>query len=165
MRDYQRKKVYTAEKRWDDPLAHQTEEWLEQNLYKFEYPYDDSPCVQKMLPFYEALEGKEIMFLTERMSDSWDIYWPSIVFQDDQRKVASANTDYINLPKWAMNFPSICHEMAHIITQQKCVFDGHGPIFCGVFVELVHEFMGVENGRDLQWAFELNSVDVVYNTI
>jgi len=165
MRDYQRKKVYTAEKQWDNPLADETDEWLDKNLYPYSYPYDDAPYIKNVLPFYQALEDHEVAFWVAEMSYSWDIEVPHINFQDNQRKVASANIDYINLPGWAMNFPSVCHEMAHIITQQKCVFDGHGPIFCAVFIELVHDFMGAENARDLQWAFEANSVDVEYNTI
>ena len=165
MRDYQRKKVYTAEQEWDNPLADKTNEWLDKNLYPYSYPYDHSPRIQKVLPFYEVLDGYEVVDLIEDMSDSWGIAQPDVNFQDNTPKVAQAHTDYIDLPKWAMNITVVCHEMAHIITQQKCVFDGHGPIFCGIFVELVHEFMGVENGRDLQWAFELNSVDVEYNNI
>ena len=165
MRDYQRKTVYTAEKQWDDPLAQQTEEWLEQNLYRYEYPYENSLAVQRVLPFYEALDVVEVETLVYDISDSWDISCPRINFQDNKPKVALAHMDDIDLPEWAMNITVVCHEMAHVITQQRCVFDAHGPVFCGVFVELVHEFMGVENGRDLQWAFELNSVDVEYNTI
>jgi len=165
MRDYQRKKVYTAEQEWDNPLAYQTEEWLTQNLYKYEYPYENSLAVQRTLPFYEALDEVEVGNLVRYMSDSWDISCPRINFQGNKLKIALGYADYIDLPEWAMNVAVICHEMAHVITEQRCMFDAHGPIFCGVFVELVHEFMGVENGRDLQWAFESNSVDVKYNTI
>jgi len=165
MRDYQRKKVYTAEEEWDNPLALQTEEWRQEHLYPYSYPYSNSSYLQKILPFYEALDVVDVETLVYNISDSWNISCPSINFQGEQQKAALACTDYIDLPKWAMTPSVICHEMAHIVTQQKCMFDGHGPVFCGIFVELVHEFMGQEYGTDLQWAFALNSVDVEYNTI
>ena len=59
----------------------------------------------------------------------------------------------------------MAHEMAHVITQQRGIFDGHGPIFVGFLVELIHKFMGRTEGTDLQWNLLLNSVEVEYNNI
>ena len=79
--------------------------------------------------------------------------------------IATGRSEFVRLPYWAMTTSTICHEMAHVITQQRGIFDGHGPIFAGFLVELTHKFMGRTEGTDLQWNLLLNSVEVEYNNI
>ena len=76
---------------------------------------------------------------------------------------ATGNSELIRIPLWAENIPTICHEMAHVINSRQGNFDGHGPNFCGLLIEIIHEFMGRDLGNELQWLFEMNSIKVEYN--
>ena len=162
--DYQVEKVYEAEEEWENPLFYSNVDWLRENFPTTQEQEVTSP-IKNILHFYCELASEDCRNLIEAISYFSDITPPKMWLQKDYHPVATGTKYRITLPKWAMTPAIICHEMAHVITQQNDVFDAHGPVFCGVFVELVHEFIGSEEGRDLQWAFELNSVDVEYNII
>ena len=169
--DYQVRKVYKAEEQWDNPLADKSVEWWDDNFPTTKEEQLVSPVsVKNVLHFYCLLEIEDCRNLIDSISYYADIIPPKMWLNHTDSKgnaplVATGSSHRITLPKWAMTPATICHEMAHVITQQKCMFDAHGPIFCGVFVELVYQFIGSQEGRDLQWAFEVNSVDVEYNII
>ena len=76
---------------------------------------------------------------------------------------AKGDSETIKIPLWAENIPTIRHEMAHVINYRQGNFDGHGPNFCALFIEIIHQCMGNDLGNELQWLFEMNSIKVEYN--
>lgn len=140
--DYQQEKVYKAELEWEGFPRQQLSNAQSRRL------------IHQICTFAEIKPPKIFLKAVEKFD--------GVRFTS---RVASGGMEYIRLPEWAMTSATICHEMGHVIAQQRDIFDGHGPNFCGIFVELVHKFMGSSDGTDLQWSFLLNSVEVEYNNI
>ena len=76
-----------------------------------------------------------------------------------KRDTAFGQAELIFLPRWAKTKQTICHEMAHVITDQKGMMDGHGPNFCGVYLHLVKKFVGLELYKQLEDSFKSHKVD------
>ena len=155
--DYQVEKVYKAEAEWDNPEL----DLAQLKLIRAK-PF--------FLNHYKRLSNKKCRELIHAISDYYGIKCPRIFLNATFRtgeipSFAVGHKNYIRLPVWAKTMDTICHEMAHAVTMSKGMFDAHGPIFCGALVEIVDKFMGYEDSRDLQWAFETNSVEVEYNNI
>tara|TARA_Y100001951_G_scaffold68041_1_gene54951 strand:+ start:762 stop:1253 length:492 start_codon:yes stop_codon:yes gene_type:complete len=58
----------------------------------------------------------------------------------------------------AQSRPVICHEMSHVINYQLGPADHHGPNFAKVYLEVVHEFIGEEEYKELKHQFDLLGV-------
>jgi len=74
-------------------------------------------------------------------------------------KCAFGHSTIIFLPRWAKSKQLICHELAHVITDQRHCFDGHGPNFCGVYLKLVRFFVSHRDCEKLLRAFKKRRVD------
>ena len=120
VRDFQRKKVYTAEEGcsfWKEPLF---------------------------------LTPQEVVDIIEAISKWANINQPRSCFEEATAELAIpvpsgaafAAPDLIFLPTFAWNKPFICHEMAHVISYQKGPNDHHGPNFVKVYLAIIKSFMG-----------------------
>ena len=127
VRDFQRKRVYTAEENcsfWKEPFS---------------------------------LEPQEVIDIVKDISSWADIHEPRSLFERPiqmKRQVPSnmafAAPDLVCLPLFACNKPFICHEMAHVISYQKGPNDHHGPNFVKVYLDLIHSFMGQAEEDELR---------------
>ena len=138
-KDYQRDNVYQAESDWNAQNGQQLSNAQARRL------------VRTISKYYKLKPIKAFVKAKNRHGEISGL--------------ATGRSEFVRLPYCAMTTSTICHEMAHVITQHRGIFDGHGPIFVGFLVELTHKFMGRNEGTDLQWNLLLNSVEVEYNNI
>lgn len=65
----------------------------------------------------------------------------------------------IQLPKWAMSENILLHELAHI-GENEPPNNWHGPHFCRRLLDLVLEFMGIDEAYNLAQEFKKFKVEV-----
>ena len=125
VRDSQRKRVYEAEERCT-----------------FWSSFD-------ILPF------SKVESLVTSISQFFNIKSPSIDIGDpDYFSTAYATASTIVLPfPLTKSVPFICHEMSHVINYQLGPADHHGPNFAKAYLEVIKQFMGEQEYRELKDAF------------
>jgi len=88
--------------------------------------------------------------------------WKRIKLKDGRGRRAACYDDQdksVSLPMWSRNKVVIIHEFAHYLTH-KTTEDatGHGSHFCGHFLALLDELVGMEASMALMEQFEKHKV-------
>jgi len=124
MRDFQRQKVYNAEREWRKEIG--------------EYP---------------KLELLEIEVLATKMLRSRGINCPVKIRPGKGNRRATANFRWgwaeLTFPIWSRTLPIVVHETAHIVAW-KAAGGGHGPTFCRASLCLVRDYIGLTQASLLQ---------------
>lgn len=74
------------------------------------------------------------------------------------RSSACAGYDFIKLPRWARNYGTTIHELAHILNHHPS--PPHGPGFTGAYLALTKRFLGEEQYREQRQRFRDRRVKV-----
>lgn len=134
VRDFQRKKVYSAE----------------------------ATC--KFWSEVEVLSLEEVKETITAIAIWASIPIPSLDIQGQENcPLVYATATEIVLPsasEWTL--PCICHEMSHVINYNSQYADHHGKYFTTVYLSVVKQFIGLTAYRELQEAF--NRAKVIYLT-
>tara|TARA_Y100000310_G_scaffold249252_2_gene255291 strand:+ start:2078 stop:2533 length:456 start_codon:yes stop_codon:yes gene_type:complete len=126
LRDFQRKKLYQAERTcgfWN-------------NL--------------------QTLSSRRVKALVKDIGSWANIDLPKISYASHKnaRTVAYATAVDLVLPfPLAKSVPFICHEMSHVINYQRGPADHHGPNFASAYLEVVNEFVGQKGYEELKESF------------
>ena len=130
VRDFQRKKVYSAE----------------------------ATC--KFWSEVEILSLEEVKELITDIAIWASIPIPSLDIQGQENcPIVYATATEIVLPsasEWTL--PCICHEMSHVINYNSQYADHHGKYFTTVYLSVVKQFIGLTAYRELQEAFDRTKV-------
>lgn len=127
MRDFQRGKIYKAEKK---AFSFFTERLSLEESAKFAQSIYGSAYVLKKYPTRLVCDRR-------------------IEVEDGRgRKTACGGYGYIKLPKWSRQRWVIVHETAHTLTP-----DSHGPQFARCYLDLVYRYLGEIEGDALKTAF------------
>jgi hypothetical protein len=145
IRDYQRTKVYTAE---NTALG----------FYKDTMTFEEAVEV--------SLRLLNSNMVADMINDLEHVTPPCEVFEirsgDKRSTCACANSEYMRLPKGTRNLPTICHELAHVLTIDNSTepnYAYHGEEFCEVYLKLVQKFIGDDAHTDLLAAFIIHNVN------
>lgn len=143
MRDYQRTRMYKAEKSTD--------------AWKF----------GRLSPFRHRVEASR--FIYKVSLDEWTVSAfgretaPEIRYIAGDRRYARGDAHFIELPPWALFQMVILHELAHSINEWLHNgyenISAHGPEFCGMYLHMVYRFLGDKPGEELQRAYHEFGVD------
>jgi hypothetical protein len=114
-RDYQRTRVYRWEAEHVFPLAGRR--------------LDLAFCRALVLEVYRFAEADRVHL------PGWR---PPVVTDGRGRRHACGSREVIKLPRWARTVAVVLHECAHGLAP-----DRHGPLFVGVYVELLVRFAGL----------------------
>lgn len=168
MRDSQKSRVYNAEQkiRWLLDIAAETPEravqmygstwYLEQDIR-----FTDIPSVQRYVDAVLALDT-----VCERWS-------PCPVTARARRGATKAHycCGEIAVPpleiggRWALREIVVLHEISHHLMVRRSVVEGHGPEFCGAFVNLLGLVGKDQMSRLLEISLHEAGADVVRDTI
>lgn len=135
VRDFQRQKVYDAERQWG---------------------YDKT--VNKFHAREMTLE--EIYDVVVKMFESREIK-KRITLKNGKgcRRATCSSGKFevvLTFPKWARQMPTVCHEVAHAVAYDHM----HGPEFCRAMLKLVRDFIGGPQASLLQKFYMKNRVCV-----
>ncbi len=101
----------------------------------------------------------EISALVVDISDWAGIDAPQIC-ADDKTHVARGHIDHLDLPPFARNVSYICHEMTHTIARQLKTDDAHGPLFARSLLEVVNQFIGPKEAKELRSRFRAHGIKI-----
>ena len=138
MRDYQRKRVYDAERRvsvfTENAVTKQepTVDWVV--LQKYVLDITKTSWFQKRWP--------------RRTIEVWD---------GRAHRSARGGWGWITMPRWSWSPLIILHEIAHAVGDW--ISDKHGPTYCGHYLYLVYHQLGPAIYLELRNAFLSNGVD------
>ena len=151
IRDSQRERVYRSER-------------------KVYYGVEDKPRIRDVTPDFKTVAECQayVDYVTD--SNAWiamDVYQLNSIEVLDgrgrRRAGAIVEFDQITLPKWTRSKYQILHELAHIAVGLDESYASHGPEFTGIYLYLVHEFLGPEVHDKMVEAFETNKVKVLHH--
>jgi len=185
VRDYQAQKVYDAENEDKNIQAHSFTSAKTIKLSRrltLEKPYtqEEFDVIEKEALEFKLLTNIECRRFIKRICTATKTKVPKIVLgtnmklSEEKKQIANSSkksrlkfvtkcafghSTIIFLPRWAKSKQLICHELAHVITDQRHCFDGHGPNFCGVYLKLVRFFVSHRDCEKLLRAFKKRRVD------
>jgi putative metallohydrolase (TIGR04338 family) len=137
-RDYQRQKVYDAESKVSE--------------FTYNAIHDKLPTVE-----WEYLQ-KYVLEMTQK---PWfqARYPRQTIRVKDGRRCRRAHGGYgtIWMPKWSRSPMIILHEIAHAVSYMAA--DKHGPTYCGHYLYLVYNQLGVKAYDELRASFIKYGVD------
>ena len=110
-----------------------------------------------------VLTYEEAKNLIDRISFHAKITPPEIIEDGHQPTYATKDKIYFTYPS-LKNLPTICHEMAHVINYNGKNADHHGKYFCGRYLDLVKNFIGIHAYKDLVKAFRKHKIDYIWYT-
>jgi putative metallohydrolase (TIGR04338 family) len=138
-RDYQRQRVYNAERKT--------------SMYCWNAVSKDLPTAdwQTLLKYVADMNMKP--WWKERFGR----FCPTIHVTDGRRqRRATGGWGAIHMPKWSRSPLIICHEIAHAVGSYS---DRHGPKFCEKFLWIVYHQMGDAAYQELRMAFISGGVE------
>ena len=163
--DYQRKKVYAAERVWlrniDDSI---TKSPAPNASLPFAAdisdPYYKFPSIRKAQQFVNHLiENYSTRWITDE--DLKELRTLKLVFRKGNAK-STANHWSMEIslaPKWGLTLSTIVHEFAHILSHLRADDTGHGRMFVRMHLFLVRHIFGTEMARDLFRAYKKHKVN------
>ena len=142
--DYQRDRVYHAEsqcKFWKEFIYMTAEDVKELIQAIAEWGGVRTPVVK--LADQECFEGVQ-------HEDLWLVTRAEPIY--------STKTKIVLPFPVAQSLPIICHEMAHCLNYNSDNPDHHGPYFCGMYLQIVKQFICVDEYLQLRTAFQERGV-------
>ena len=104
----------------------------------------------------KILSLPKVKHLVQNITDWADVELPDVTYfryKKGRQTYATATSLVLAFPI-AKSAPFICHEMAHVINYQRGPADHHGPNFAKAYLEVVRQFMGTAEFKDLKYMFD-----------